>query len=615
MSGSKRSLKPLPHPKTKLPALSRLLFDLLPSEERWLLGRVFVAVLATAVFETLGVASILPFMSIVVDPSALERFPALRAVADGLGAVSWRGTVVVAAVGTGTMIALGNFAGACSLWLQARFAARMRHSLASQLLRAYLRQPYAFHTTRDAASLLKVIEHDVDNVVENMVSPLLNATSRALVVVALLMLLALQSPIVASGALVTLGGAYALVYQSVRRRQARLGEQASRAAETWQRSAYEALGGVKDAIVLDRGETVSARFADAYQRYVDAESSNKVTAAMPRYFLETIAFICILVLAVALLLQGEASAVAAIPALTLYAFVGYRLMPGLQQLFAESATLRYGAASLRTLHAEWKAVGAGVEVPNEQQPDELRFTECIALRGVTFTYARAARPAIENISFEIRRGESIGFVGRTGAGKSTLADLLLGLFEPGAGTVSVDGVRLTRATMASWRRKVGYVAQHIFLANATLAENIAFGLKLDEVDHTAVKEAAHLAQIDEFIATLPDGYATVVGERGVRLSGGERQRIGIARALYRKPDVLVFDEATSALDGLTEEAVMEAIRHLSGERTVILIAHRLRTLEACDRLVMLEGGRAVAIGSLDQLTTSSASFARFIARS
>ena len=169
--------------------------------------------------------------------------------------------------------------------------------------------------------------------------------------------------------------------------------------------------------------------------------------------------------------------------------------------------------------------------------------------------------------------------------------------------------------MASWRRKVGYVAQHIFLANATLAENIAFGLKLDEVDHTAVKEAAHLAQIDEFIATLPDGYATVVGERGVRLSGGERQRIGIARALYRKPDVLVFDEATSALDGLTEEAVMEAIRHLSGERTVILIAHRLRTLEACDRLVMLEGGRAVAIGSLDQLTTSSASFARFIARS
>ena len=488
-----------------------LLLDLLPSEERWQLGRVFVAVLATAVFETLGVASILPFMSVVVDGSAIEHYPLLRSVAGALGAVSWRGTVVVAAVLTGVMIALGNAAGACSLWLQARFAARTRLSLASQLLKAYLRQPYAFHTSRDSASLLKVIEQDVDNVVENMVSPLLNATSRALVVVALLALLAIQSPAVASGALVTLGGAYALVYRSVRMRQSRHGEQASKAAEIWQRSAYEALGGVKDIIVLDRADTVSARFSDAYRRYVDAESSNKVTAAMPRYFLETVAFACILALAVVLLLHGGAGAVAAIPALTLYAFAGYRLMPGLQQLFAEAVTLRYGAASLRTLHAEW--MGAGVAAPARMQEpgDRIRFTNCISLRGVTFKYPGAARPAVEDITIDIGHGESLGLVGRTGAGKSTLADILLGLFEPASGTIAVDGIPLTSATMASWRRRVGYVAQHIFLANASLAENIAFGLNPDEVDHAAVNEAARLAQLDGFVASLPGGYATLVG--------------------------------------------------------------------------------------------------------
>ncbi len=595
------------------PGIIQPLLDLLPAPERWRLGGVFVAVLAAAAFETLGVAAILPFMNLVVDPSALDRYPVLRSAAAFVGVTSWRGTVVLAAVVTGAIIAAGNLAGAGGLSLRAHFAARTRHRLASGLLKAFLRQPYAFHTGRDAASLLKVVVQDVDNVIENMIAPLLNAVSRAFVVVALFALLAIESPTVASVAFVALGGAYLFVYQLVRPRQARLGEQASQAADSWQRGAYEVLGGVKDVIVLERQAAAHARFADAYKRFVDAQAGNIVTAAMPRYLLEAVAFMCILAATVAMLLRGDGGAVASIPALTLYAFIGYRLMPSLQYLFAEAATLRYGTASLHTLHAEWKRVEAGDEMRREERQPELRFTDRIALRDVSLTYPGALRPAIDHLSLDIHRGESVGLVGRTGAGKSTLADLLLGLFEPGAGTITVDGVALTSATTAAWRRRVGYVAQHVFLTNATLAENIAFGFESGEVDMTAVIEASRHAQLDGFVATLPNGYATVVGERGVRLSGGERQRVGIARALYRKPDVLVFDEATSALDGLTEEAVMEAIRTLSGDRTVILIAHRLRTLEACDRLVLLECGNLVAAGPLAELSRTSRAYAHFVA--
>jgi ATP-binding cassette, subfamily B, bacterial PglK len=591
----------------------RLMLDLLPSSERWRLGGVFAVVLVTAALETLGVASILPFMTVVVDPGAAARYPLLHDLAAAAGAHTWRDTVVVAAVGTGVVIALGNLAGLGSLWVQIRFMARTRHRLASELLFAYLRQPYAFHLQRDAASLLKVIQQDVDHVVEQAIQPMLSATACALVVAALLGLLVMQSPLVALVALVTFGGAYSALFLAVRRRQSRLGERASRAGEAWLRGSFEAFGGIKDVIVLDRTEIVGARFAAAYGRFIDAEAAAAATGAMPRYVLEVIAFGAILLLTVVLLLHRDGAVTAAFPVLTLYAFVGYRLVPGLQQLFAAAAALRYAGTSLRTLHAEWHQVGAGGAPPGKTQGVDLRLRERIAVRGVTFTYPGAARPALTDIGLDIRQGESLGLVGRTGAGKSTLADCLLGLFEPDRGTVMIDGQSLTGEAIRAWRSRVGYVAQHLFLANASVAENIAFGMPPEEIDHAAVVQAARLAQLDAFVSRLPDGYATVVGERGVRLSGGERQRIGIARALYRRPDVLVFDEATSALDGLTEEAVMEAVRKLKGDRTIILIAHRLRTLEACDRLVLLEAGRAVAVGTLAELRASSGAFARFAA--
>lgn len=592
----------------------RLLELLTPGERRGL-ALVLLAALITTAFEALGAASILPFMAIVVDPGVIDRYPTLGFLAERVGAHTWRDAVVWAAAATCLMVALANTAKFTGAWLQWRFEARVHQRLASDLLRAVLLAPYAFHIKRDAPSLMRAVNGDVSAVTGSILMPLLSAVSSICVVLALLGLLAVQSPLVAAAAIGTLGGAYFAAFSFARTRQSRLTDQWREADYERQVISHEAFGGIKELMVLGRREITSARFAVVARRLAGLSVGKKVWQVLPRHALETITVICILVVTVSLLGSQESGAASAIPTLALYTFVGYRLLPSLQQLYSSAVSLRYARPSLNALYADWLATGAGGHLPDsgdEVAGPTLRTQ--VSLRNVSFTYSGTPRPAVSDVSLEIRKGESIGLIGRTGAGKSTLADILLGLFPPDSGAVLVDGVPLTPTSVGGWRRQVGYVAQHIFLANLSISQNIAFGLPPGLVDHHAVVEAAKLAQVDTFIANLPKGYDTIVGERGVRLSGGERQRLGIARALYRRPSVLIFDEATSALDGMTEEAVMDAIRTLSGERTVVLIAHRLTTLEACDRVVLLERGQVMAVGALADLRANSAAFAQFVTR-
>jgi len=595
---------------------ARHLLDLLSGRERRRLVWVLLASLIAAGLQALGVASILPFIALVVNSDALTNYPALQVLADTVGAVTWRDTVIWAGLGSAAMVALGNAAKVWSSWLQYRFEARIHHRLAAGLLRGFLLAPYAFHIRRDAPSLMRAINRDVSGVTGGILLPLMSGVSSVIAVVALIALLAAQSPAIAAAAMTTLGGAYFAVFRLARRQQAQLADESRDAEHDGLTTSHEAFGGIKELIVLDRRETVISRFADASKRVATVSVKKRLWQLLPRHLLETITIGGILIVTLVLLGESDTGAASAIPTLALYSFVGYRLLPGFQQIYSTAVSVRYGRPALTALHADWFGTGAGARPPVlVEQIANLTLCRQISLNGVTFTYPGASRPALSSITLDVRRGESIGLIGRTGAGKSTLADILLGLFEPDTGSMTVDGVPLSPGSMSAWRRQVGYVAQHIFLANVSVSENIAFGLPPARIDHAAVEEAARLAQIDEFIQNLPRGYDTVVGERGVRLSGGERQRIGIARALYRRPTVLVFDEATSALDGMTEEAVMEAIRSLSGDRTVVLIAHRLTTLEACDRVVLLDRGRVTAIGALAELRATSSAFAQFVTRS
>lgn len=594
--------------------ITKVLADLFPPSERWPVAVVFGFSLLAAFFEAVGVVSILPFMVLVMDPSKINDYPSLKRIIEFAGATSPKGSLLVLGTAMVALLALGNAVGALNVRVLQRFIARTITRLSASLLAGYMRQPYAFHVVRDSASLTKIVLVDVRVVVYGVISPSVLLLSRGLMSVGLLSFLVVRDPIVALSVGLVLGVTHWLVFHIVQAKLHRVGIEYNRYTLERHRILAEALGGVKDLQVLGRVGNVSRRFETTSDLSARAEEWNVLAGTLPRYLMESVAFGGILLLTLALIGGAEGTAQALVPVLALYVFVGYRLLPALQQVFTSVASIRFNYPVLRGLHEDFTLV-AGIHEATDGPAvadGELEFKDSIRLQGITFTYEGAPTASLRNVDLTIRRNHSIGLVGRSGAGKTTLADLILGLYEPASGTITVDGIRLTRGTIPAWRRRVGYVPQHVFLANASVAENIAFGLPPEEIDLAAIRKAAQLAQVEKFIASLPEGLDTLVGERGVKLSGGERQRIGIARALYHDPNVLVFDEATSALDGLTEDAVMEAIHSMSGERTVILIAHRLRTVEACERIVVLEKGAIVAEGAYSELVESSKEFRKFL---
>ena len=595
------------------PGIQKILARIFTGRERTLLGGVFVFAVVAAVFETIGVASILPFMAYVLDPTALDRYPVLPAILNAFGATTERGQLLLIGSATAALVGLGNAAAALNAIAQERFAARTSARLQSNLFRAYLRQPFAFHVHRDAASLMKVVLSDVRIIVREVLTPVLLGVSRLMIVLGILVLLVLQNPVVAVLVAIVCGASYAAVFAIVRERQHRQGEAFDRSNLERHRVSQEGLGGIKELQVLGRTDHAAHRFADAAHRAVGAEASNRLTSVLPRYILETVAFGGILLVTLALVANASRSAQAVVPVLALYAFAGYRLMPALQQVFLCAVALRFHIPIVRGMHRDFELVAEGERPePPRESKGARGFADVIRLHRVSFSYAGTRAPALRDVTLEIRRHESVGFVGRTGSGKTTLVDVLLGVYTPSSGVLTVDGVPLTPDRILDWQRHVGYVPQSIFLADASIAENIAFGLPPARINMDAVQRAAELAQADDFISELPGGFDTPVGERGVKLSGGQRQRIGIARALYHDPEVLVFDEATSALDGFTEDAVMDAIKRFRGARTVIIVAHRLATVEACDRIVLMERGRIVGEGTYTSLQESSPYFRRLL---
>lgn len=591
--------------------LVRILADLFPFGERSPLVGVLAISLFAALFETLSVASILPFMALALDPAAVERYPALSSIARFFGATSNQEALVLMGAATVVLVALGNAAAACNVFINERFAARTFVRLSTGLLAGYLRQPYAFHVQRDAPSLLKILLTDVRIVLGFVIRPFLVALSKICVAIGLISLLFSQDPAIALTVAAVFGMAYLAVFRFFRVRQRRHGAELNVHSLDRHRISQEALGGVKDLQMLGREEHAIERFEAATLATATAETSTHIAAALPRYVLEAFTFGGILLVTMVLVAGAHSGAPSILPVLALYAFAGYRLLPAMQQIFTSAVSIRFYQPVLRGFAEDFAAVTAAPPASLEKyEAPVLHFTDAIRLEQVSFTYVGGSVPSLQAVDLVIRPKESIGFVGRTGAGKTTLADIILGLYEPTTGRLTVDGVPLTGPAIRAWRKRVGYVPQQVFLANASVAENIAFGLRPHEIDHDAVRRAAYLAQAHEFINMLPQGFETLVGERGVKLSGGQRQRIGIARALYHDPEVLVFDEATSALDGLTEDAVMEEIRSLSGARTIILIAHRLRTVEACDRIVLIEEGRILADGYYHELLDTCEDFRR-----
>ena len=593
--------------------VARKLIELLSPRERLLLGFLFAALLVVACLEMISVASVLPFLSVAADPGRIHSNEWLAWIYDMFGFTSTNGFLLALASASLLALIVTNASMAAAQWGQIRFALGRSHQLSCRLLKHYLAQPYVFFLRRNSMDLGKNILGETDQVTAVLIAAL-RLAAKALVVVAIVITLILFDPLLALVLTLAFGGAYGLIYVAMRRRLSRLGAERVKANRTRYQLAGEAFGAIKDVKLLGREQIFRSRFVGPSRRFNRCQASSLIISDLPRYALEALAFGGVLVIAIYLLLRGQGLQ-QTIPVLGFYAFAGYRLMPSLQQVFSSYTKLRYGEPAVDNLHRELNHdLNRPASNLKSSDPDAAGSAELLPLSGrleldgVTLAYQDAEEPILRDITLSIEANSTVGIVGPTGSGKTTLVDIILGLLRPQAGEIRVDGIALTDANMRAWQNGLGYVPQHIYLTDDTIANNIAFGIPETEIDRDAVERAARIANIHDFITTkLPQGYDSPVGERGVRLSGGQRQRIGIARALYQDPAVLVFDEATSALDGETEAAVMEAINKLAGHRTILMIAHRLTTLESCQMLLRVKDGRVLTESNLpDQATTTAA---------
>lgn len=591
----------------------RRLLALLDRRDRLRLWLLVLVLILVALAETAGIAAIMPFIAVVTNPETIHSHRWLSIAYAGLGFRSDQSFLIVLGLVVLALLVMSNVIKASGTYLTLRYHNRLNYRLSRRLLARYLARPYQFFLKRNTAELGANVIGEVTRVVSGVLTPATTIVSSFLVCLAVIALLFLVDPLVALVIAGVLGAAYGAILLTARRKLSDVGKQHVRANHERHKVAAEAMSGVKDLKVLGREATLLRRFSVHADRHARHNVTAGLIAQLPRYALETIAFGGILLVVMYLVHRGDRTTDIA-PLLALYAFAGYRLMPALQHLFASITTLRFNAPALDVLYHDLDGDQSSdfedmERLEQSLHADVLPFGRELSLRRVSFRYEDAAAPVLRGLDIVIAPLTSVGIVGPTGCGKTTTVDIVLGLLAPSEGQFLVDGVEITQQNLASWQKNLGYVPQHIYIADDTIARNIAFGVPDDDIAMDSVRHAARIANIADFIESeLADGYQTAVGERGLRLSGGQRQRIGIARALYRDPSVLVMDEATSALDGITEEAVMEALHGLSRKKTIIVIAHRLSTVRECDVIYLLERGQIVAQGSYHDLMRESAWF-------
>ena len=587
-------------------AVSKVLDLLSPPEKRR--GALVLAMFLTvAALEIVGVASVMPFLAVLGNPGIVEENLVLAVIYDRLGFETTEAFLIFLGVAVFFLVLLAAVVRVITTYAMNRYTEMRRHSISARLLETYLRQPYSFFLNRHSGDLSKSILSEVDQLIMAVFRPGMKLIAYSVVVCALVLFLVLIDPLLALIVGVFIGGAYGLIYVLVRGLLGRAGEDRAAANRERFTAAGEALGGIKDIKLLGREHAYLSRFLRPSRRFASHVATNATLSAVPKYLIEAIGVGGVIALSLVLLTR-TGSVDAMLPILGAYAFAGLRLMGAAQYVYSGFAQLRFGLAAVEEVYRDLKQREATSELAL-RPAQRWQPRETIAFENVTFHYAGAQGPGLKDIDLDIPVGSTVGIVGGTGAGKTTLVDILLGLLEPSRGAVTIDRTPLDEDNIRKWQAALGYVPQEIFLTDASVKENIALGIAKGSIEQSAVERAARQAQIHEFITTeLPGGYETMVGERGVRLSGGQRQRIGIARALYHDPAVLVLDEATSALDAPTEEAVMAAVGALHGHKTVIIIAHRFSTIRACDKICLLDKARLVATGTYDELLESSARF-------
>ncbi len=562
-----------------------------------------ILVVFSSLVEVLGVASIAPFMAVVVDKDMTTKNAFLHTLYTSMRFSSRASFLVAFGYAVFLIILLGNVFILITNWCMNYFGFQVGRTISVNLFKSYLVRPYLFHTESNSSNLTKNIFQEVVRVTNNVILQFLSFNSKIVTIIFIVGALFYVNFKVTLISSMFLGGSYVAVYYFIRRKIFNNGKELSHLSGKGYQIVSEGLGGIKEVKLFGKENLYVHGFDDNMNVCADLNTQNAVIPLVPRYFLEIIGFGGIIISIIVLIKNGN-QLVDFLPMLSLFALAGLRLIPALQQAFYAVALIK---SNIYSFDIVFDDIVKSQHIPPLPTNEELRalkdfpFHNKIEIKDLVFAYPNSNHLTIDHLDLTIEAGKSIALVGPSGSGKSTLVDLILGLLTPNSGEIFIDGKKLSGENLRQWQNKIGYVPQSVYLQDATFLENIAFGVPANEINLERVQEAARLARLDKFIMGKADGYHTLVGERGVQLSGGQRQRIGIARALYNKATILVFDEATSALDSITENEIMESINDLVGERTIIMIAHRLSTVRECHTIYIMDRGHLSDHGTYTEL--------------
>ncbi len=540
----------------------------------------------------------MPFLGVLTDPERVFSIPAMHPLIHGLGFTEPKQLLLPVCLAFVIAAIASNSIRFLLVWAQINLGHGLGADFSIQIYRNTLFQPYSVHVARNSSVIISAISSKAHQIVHYILLPILSLVSSSFILLSILLAIFVIDPRVASVSFAAFGTIYGLILAITRKKLSRNGNLISKESSQVLKALQEGLGGIRD-ILLDGTQKVYCEiYSEADFKLRRAMAHNHIMGLAPRYLLEG-SGICLMAVLAFYLVTRSTGILSAIPVLGALALAAQRMLPTLQQSYANLVSIR-GAQSILadTLDLLDQPLPSYACLLT---PNPITFIQSIRFQNLSFRYSSDLPWVLKDIQLDIPKGSHIGFIGTTGSGKSTLLDVIMALVEPEKGALLIDGVPITAENHRSWQRHLAHVPQMIFLADTTIAENIAFGVPLEDIDMDLVRKSARKACIAEMIEAMPKKYSTLVGERGVRLSGGQRQRIGIARALYKQADVIVFDEATSALDSETETEVMQAIENLGDNLTILIVAHRVTTLAKCNQIVELAEGAVKRIGTYQEV--------------
>jgi ABC-type multidrug transport system fused ATPase/permease subunit len=580
---------------------------LLSSNERKKFILLIFMIFIVAIFEMLGVASIMPFIAVLTNPSLVETniiLINLYSFMVNMGLKNNTDFVFFLGVFLFFFLTVSILFKALTMYAQFRFILMCEYTIGKRVLEKYLRQPYVWFLSRNSSDLGKNILSELQNIVANGALNLMILLTQSFVFMTIIFLLLFIEPNITLIIFASFSLIYLFIYKYFRSYLKSIGQDRFEANKNRFKAINVALGSSKELKINGLEKFFLDRFSIPARKYATYQTNAQLISLFPRLILEILSFGGMLIL-ILFLLRNNNNFVDVLPVITLFAFAGYRLMPAIQQIYNSITQIKFVEPALDQLYTDYKSLENEENIIKEKK-DNITVNKYISLKNVNFKYPNSSKTVLKFDNLTVKANSSVALVGTTGSGKTTALDFLSGLLKCDKSLLEVDGNIINSNNLRVWQKSIGYVPQQIYLVDDTVASNIAFGINADDINYKLVEDVAKIANIDNFILNdLPQKYKSIIGERGIKLSGGQRQRIGIARALYRKPKVLILDEATSALDNHTETLIVKSLEKLDDKITIIMVAHRLSTVKNCNKIFLFDNGEIKAEGTFNELSKTN----------